>query len=418
MTTTSEKTIVLGAGPAGLAAAFELVRHDRAVDVVERAEVVGGLARTVERDGYRFDIGGHRWFSKDDELNQLFRALLGDEVVNVDRISRIYYDGRYVDYPLRLGNVLRNIGLSLSARAVADYAVVVVRPPVVAGEQTMEDAYVAQFGRALYERFFRDYSEKVWGDDCRRLSGDWVVQRSKGMSLLTAVKDAVRPSKDRVESLVERFMYPRLGYGRLSERLAEETRAGGGRVTVGARVTAVRHGDGRIRAIVVRGADGHETTLEGDQFISSIPMPALARLLRPAAPDGVLAAADKLTFRDLITVNLMLRREQITRDTWLYIHDPGIPFGRLHEPKNWSAAMVPDAAHTSIVAEYFCSIGDEIWAQSDEALCELTVHHLSRTLGFIEPNEVVGGFAVRSPRAYPTYRLGYREPLGELKAYA
>jgi protoporphyrinogen oxidase len=418
VTARAEQTIVMGAGPAGLAAAFELVHHGRAVHVIERAPGVGGLARTVVRDGYRFDIGGHRWFTKNDELNRLFVALLGDEVVHVDRVSRIYYAGRYVDYPLRPANVLRSVGLGFGLRALADYAWAQLHSPPSDRERSMEEAYTAQFGRTLYERFFRDYSEKVWGAECSRLSGDWVVQRSRGLSLLDVARDALRPSRDQVESLVGRFMYPRPGYGRLSERLAEETVAGGGKLTLGAAVGAIHHRDGRVTSVVIEREGGAAEVLEGDQFVSSLPMPALARLLRPTPPAAVLAAADALTFRNLITVNLMLRRERVTPDTWLYVHDPAIPFGRLHEPKNWSPAMVPDAAHTSVVAEYFCSFGDATWGQSDDALCDLTVHHLSRTLGFIHPNEVVGAFAVRSPRAYPTYHLGYRAPLDALRAYA
>jgi protoporphyrinogen oxidase len=414
----TRSTIVMGAGPAGLAASYELARHGRPVQVIEGAPVVGGLARTVERDSYRFDIGGHRWFTKNDELNDLFRHLLRGELVEVERISRIYYDGRYVDYPLRLSNVLGAIGVGVAARALVDYAAAQVRPPAARGEHSMEDAYIAQFGRTLYERFFKNYSEKVWGADCRALSGDWVVQRSKGMSLLTAVKDALKPSNGAVESLVERFMYPRYGYGRLSERLAEETVAGGGEVTLGARIVGLDHHAGRITALRLAHADGREEVVAGDAFISSIPMPGLVRMLRPAAPAAVLAAAEQLTFRDLITVNLMLRREQVTPDTWLYIHDPAIPFGRLHEPKNWSPAMVPDAAHTSLVAEFFCSRGDATWSADDDTVCEQAVHHLSRTLGFIHPNEVVGAFAIRSPRAYPTYHRGYRAPLDVLKQYA
>jgi protoporphyrinogen oxidase len=417
VTSGTDQTIVMGAGPAGLATAFELARHGRSVRVIERAPVVGGLARTIARDGYRFDIGGHRWFTKSDELNELFASLLHGELVWVERISRIYFDGRYVDYPLQLGNVLGGIGAGLALRALLDYGLAQVRPPAAGREWTMEQAYIAQFGRTLYERFFKNYSEKVWGAACDRLSGDWVAQRSKGMSLLTAVKDALIRSNGEVQSLIERFMYPRYGYGRLSERLAEEAIAGGGQVTLGARIAAVHHQSGRITGLTLQHADGREETVEGRQFVSSIPLPALARLLRPAAPAAVLAAADRLTFRDLITVHLMLRREQVTPDTWLYIHDPAIPFGRLHEPKNWSRDLVPDAAHTSLVAEFFCSIGDSIWSRDDDALCAEAVHHLSRTLGFIHPNEVVGAFAVRSPRAYPTYHLGYREPLEVLKAY-
>jgi protoporphyrinogen oxidase len=414
------RAVILGAGPAGLAAAFELARSAWPVDIIERASVVGGLARTVQRDGFRFDIGGHRWFTKNDELNQLFMWLLAGEFVYVDRISRIYYDGRYVDYPLQVGNALRSIGPVMSMRAIMDYLWAQLRPPTCIGERSMQDAYIAQFGRTLYRRFFSDYSEKVWGAACNQLSGDWVVQRSKGMSLLTTVKDALWQAKkdSAVESLIERFMYPRFGYGRLSERLAEECVTRGARLQLNTEIAAIHHRNGRITAVDVDHRDGRRERFESDYFVSSIPMPGLMRLLRPAPPAPVLAAAKSLTFRDLITVNLMLRRRRVTEDTWIYIHDPAIPFGRIHEPKNWSAAMVPNDECTSLVVEFFCRIGDEIWSHSDEALCEMAVEHLSRTLGLIEPNEVMGAFAIRSPNAYPTYHLGYKAPLESLKAYA
>jgi protoporphyrinogen oxidase len=200
--------------------------------------------------------------------------------------------------------------------------------------------------------------------------------------------------------------------------LAEEVVAGGGMVALGTGVVELRHDRGRVTAVVVERIDGRRDVLNAEQYVSSLPMPLLARLLRPAAPAAVLAAAEALTFRDLITVHLMLRRPRVTPDTWLYVHEPSIPFGRLHEPKNWSPAMVPDADHTSLVAEYFCSRGDTLWARSDDDLCDLTVHHLQRTLGFLHASEVVGAFAVRSPRAYPTYHLGYGRPLTVLKSYA
>ena len=217
--------VILGAAPAGLATGCALARAGWSVQVFEQAPVVGGLARTLSRDGFLFDIGGHRWFTKKDELNAFFIDILQDEIVLVDRVSRIYFDGKYVDYPLKMSNALSKIGPATSVRALGDFvaskAAQVMKPkPVV----SMEDAYVAQFGRTLYEKFFRNYSEKVWGQTCDQLSGDWVTQRSKGMSLFTTLMDAVKPSKDKVESLVDRFMYPYLGFGRLSERMADEIR--------------------------------------------------------------------------------------------------------------------------------------------------------------------------------------------------
>lgn len=411
-------TVVMGAGPGGLASGYWLAKHGAPVTVVERAPFVGGLARTVERDGFKFDIGGHRWFSKVDEVNDFYKEVVGDETIWVRRTSRIYFDGKYIDYPLRVGNALAAIGPVKAARAMLDYARVRLEQrlnptPIV----SMEDAYVDQYGRTLYELFFARYSEKVWGRPCAEMSGDWVNQRTKGMSLLTAVKDAIVPSKGQVQSLIDSFMYPRYGYGRLSERMAEGIRAAGNAVRLGAGVTKIRRRGNHIESVVVTDARGREDVVAGAEFVSSIPLTVLCQIVEPAAPAEVLDAAKALVFRNVITVNLMLNREQVTPDTWLYVHDRDILFGRLHEPKNWSVDMVPDQRKTSIVAEYFCSFGDPVWSMSDDALVEQTVKHLVEDLGFIERNEVLGGFAVRAPRAYPSYTLGYDRPLAILKAF-
>jgi protoporphyrinogen oxidase len=418
MQATERATVVMGAGPGGLATGYWLAKHGVPVTVLERAPVVGGLARTVERDGFRFDLGGHRWFSKVDEVNDFYKEVIADETVWVKRVSRIYFDGKYIDYPLEIGNALSAIGPTLAARAVLDYGRVALERkrnprPIV----SMQDAYVDQYGETLYKLFFERYSEKVWGRPCAQMSGDWVSQRTKGMSLLTAVKDAVIPSKGAVQSLIESFMYPRYGYGRLSERMAEGIRAAGNEVRLGAGVTKILRDGQRVTGVVVSREDGPDEIIEGSDFVSSIPLTVLCKIMEPAAPAEVLAAADALVFRNVITVNLMLDREQVTEDTWLYVHDRSILFGRLHEPKNWSVDMVPDQSKTSIVAEYFCSFGDEIWNMSDDALVERTVKHLADDLGFISRNEVLGGFAVRCPRAYPSYTIGYEAPLETLKNF-
>ncbi len=411
-------TVVLGAGPGGLATGYWLAKHGIDVTVLERASVVGGLARTVERDGFKFDLGGHRWFSKVDEVNDFYKEVIGDETIWVNRISRIYFDGKYIDYPLQVGNALSAIGPIKAAEAMADYARsrlsqrLTPRPVV-----SMEDAYIDQYGRTLYELFFERYSEKVWGRPCGEMSGDWVNQRTKGMSLLTAVKDAIIPSKGAVQSLIDSFMYPRYGYGRLSERMADGVRAAGNDVRLDAGVTKVLRQGSRITGVVTTDEAGREQTVEAAEFVSSIPLTVLCQIMDPIAPPEVIAAAKSLVFRNVITVNLMLDREKMTDDTWLYVHDRNILFGRLHEPKNWSVDMVPDQSKTSIVAEYFCSYGDRIWGMSDDALVEQTARHLSDDLGFIRRNEVIGGFAVRCPRAYPSYTLGYEAPLALLKNF-
>lgn len=412
----SGTVVVLGAGPAGLAAGYALARAGWRVEVYEQGPIVGGLARTERFGDYRFDIGGHRWFTKKDELNQFLIDLLGDELILVDRTSRIYFDGKYVDYPLRVTNALARIGPATSVRAIGDFLVsqasrAVNQKPVV----SMEDAYVAQFGRTLYEIFFKRYSEKLWGRDCSELSGDWVAQRSKGLSLFTAVRDAIRPSEGQVESLVERFMYPRLGYGRICERMADEIERTGGQVYLGHRVTAVQHERGRIVSVTV--SDGaREQRVGGDAFISSIPMTELVHGLQPGADAAAKAATSVLTYRDVITVNVMLDRTQVSPDTWLYVHDPTVCFSRLHEPRNWSRAMAPEGK-TSLVLEVFCDAGDTTWRRSDADLCDLAVQDLVEKLHFAENSEVTAAFAIRSRDAYPRYGLSYRHAVDTVKQY-
>lgn len=417
----ADSTIVMGAGPGGLCSAYVLSKAGVPTTVLEKAPFVGGLARTIrhqtEFGEFKFDIGGHRWFTKNDELNALFREVIAEELLWVNRISRIYFDGKYVDYPLKISNALKAIGPVVAAQAMADYGRTRVqkrlRPAAV---ETMEDAYIDQFGPTLYRLFFQRYSEKVWGLPCNQMSGDWVSQRSKGMSLVTAVKDAVVPSKGKVVSLIDEFMYPRGGFGRFSERMADAVQAAGNDIRLSTSVERVHREGNRVVGVTVRTENGTER-LEAENYISSVPLTLLAKIIDPAPPADILAAADSLTFRNIITVNLMLNKRQVTPDTWLYVHDRNILFGRFHEPKNWSPAMVPGDEFTSLVVEYFCSYGDHIWSMSEEDLVARTVQHLVNDLGFITPDEVIGGFAIRAPRAYPAYVMGYEEPLARIKAF-
>ncbi|MEJ7837518.1 MAG: FAD-dependent oxidoreductase [Thermomicrobiales bacterium] len=413
--------IIMGAGPAGLCAAYVLSKAGARTTVIEAAPFVGGLARTIRRQTehgeFRFDIGGHRWFSNNDDLNDLFREVVADELRWVNRVSRIYFDGKYVNYPLNIANALKAVGPVAAARAIADYgkirALQKLRPSEVI---SMEDAYVNQYGRTLYNLFFQAYSEKVWGLPCDQLSGDWVNQRTKGMSLTTTIKDAVVPSSGKVVSLIDQFMYPQFGFGRFSEKMAESITNAGNEIRLSHGVEKILLDGDRVRAIEVRTAKGSEI-IEGDQFVSSIPLTVLVKIMEPAAPADVIAAADALTFRDIITVNIMFRKRQITHDTWLYVHDRSILFGRFHEPKNWSPDMVPSDEYTSLVVEYFCTKGDSIWNMTNEQLINQTVRHLVEDLHFIRPDEVIGGFTLRATKAYPVYDLDYRAPLAKMKAY-
>lgn len=418
---TPGSTIVMGAGPAGLCSAYVLSKAGAPVTVVESAPFVGGLARTIKRETefgeFKFDIGGHRWFTKNDELNALFQEVVAEELLWVNRISRIYFDGKFIDYPLKFKSALTSLNPITSVRAVVDYGVSMLRRRFTEQELlTMEDRYVDQYGQTLYGLFFKNYSEKLWGRPCDQLSGDWVKQRTKDMSLWTAIKDAIVPSKGAVVSLIDEFMYPRDGFGRFSERMADAVEGAGNEVKLKHPVRKIVLDGNRVKGILVQTEDG-EQLMEAENFISSIPMTVLCKITDPPAPDDVLEAANSLDFRDIITVNMMFKKNQVTNDTWLYVHDKNILFGRFHEPKNWSPAMVPGEEYTSLVVEYFCSKGDHIWNMSDEQLVNQTVKHLVEDLKFVKPEEVIGGFTLRATKAYPVYGMGYEEPLQKMKDY-
>jgi protoporphyrinogen oxidase len=416
-----EHVVVLGAGPAGLAAAHELATRGVRVTVLERAPWVGGLSITWEQDGFRFDIGGHRWFTKKDWLNNWFLNLMEGELVTVFRTSRIYFGGKYIDYPVKIGNVFRTTGIVTSVHAVISYAIQQVKAFVSPSKvETIEQAYVAQFGQKLYEMFFKRYTEKVWGRDCTLLSADWVAQRTKGLSILQTIQNAIvpiktRPGAEKIETLVDTFVYPKYGYQRICERMKDDIEANGGAVVLESNVVGVnvlKEG-----GVVVRYRDRNDDAIHeiaAEHTISTIPLGRLVQIMDPPAPCAVIDAAKGLEFRSVVTTNIMLKKDQVTPDTWLYVHDDAIGFARIHEPRNWSEAMCPPGT-TSICAEWFCTEGDDTWRMDDQELVDRTVGHLADDLGFIDRSEVIGGFALRARQAYPVYSLDYEGRVSAIK---
>jgi len=409
--------VILGAGPAGLATAHELTKHGATVTVLERNHYVGGLCRTVHDQGYKFDLGGHRWFTKNEDLNNWFRRLMEGELVLVERISRIYYGGKYFNYPVAVGDVIEKAGLLTIVKAGLSFLLALIRYGALNRPiRNMKDAYTAQFGATLYEMFFRHYTEKVWGRPCEELSADWVAQRSKGLSIWSVAREALSTRKTRVTSLIEEFMYPRDGYVRIPERMAEEVRGAGNEVLLNAAVKGVvYHGPNELE--VLYDTPGGERSIRANHVVSTMPLGILAQIFSPRADETVLKAARSLDFRDLITVNVKLRKKQVSRDTWLYVQDADIIFGRLHEPKNWSKAMVPDDEHTSLVLECFCTIGDEIWSLSDDEVAKRCIRDLTEKLRFIDEREVEGWNVVRTRHTYPVYDLEYARKLEVVKGF-
>ena len=411
----SKRVSILGGGPAGLSAGKVLVDAGGDVTVFEMADDVGGLSRTYFSDGFRFDLGGHRFFTKKNQLNEFLRDVLGDELIMVDRSSKIFLRGRYFNYPPTAVNAFFGFGPLRALQIVASFLWERIRPdrPI----NTLEDAIVHDYGRALFEQFFEPYNEKIWGVPCDKVGAEWVAQRIKGLSLIESVKSALGFGRgDKPVSLIDKFLYPARGIGRITDRLAEEIRKSG-KVLLRRRVDKIYHEGDKIVALGVQNPDGDIERFETTDVLSSIPLTELVRSFDPPPPPEVVEATHHLAFRDLIVVNVHFDRPPITKDTWIYVPETHIPFGRIHEPTNWSVEMSPPGK-TSLVFEYWCNEGDWLWNLDDEALLKMTIEEFVK-LGLALGVEklVTGSMIVRCKKAYPMYIIGYEKPLGIIKDY-
>ena len=404
--------VIIGAGPAGLTAAYELGKRHIPVSVFERSGLVGGIARTETYQGYRFDIGGHRFFTKVAEVAELWHELMGDDFQKVPRLSRIYYGGRFYRYPLDMLNTLKNLGLVESARILLSYCRARIRPSPV--EDTFEQWVTNRFGVRLFRTFFQTYTEKVWGIPCNQIQADWAAQRIKGLSLTVAVRNALFGSNT-TATLIEEFNYPPLGPGMMWERFHQAVERMGGRVQLNSGIGRLRHDNRCITSATVQ-TDSGPIDVEGTHFISSMPITELIAQLDPPPSPEVLEAAHNLHYRAFIQVGLILSRPDSFPDNWLYIHTPNVKVGRIQNFKNWSAAMVPDARKTSLGMEYFCDEGDSLWSCSDAELIALASRELV-ALGIASANEIEDGVVLRQPKAYPVYDRDYRTHLDVIREY-
>lgn len=410
----SKRVVIIGAGPAGLTAALELSKHGIQAVVLESDTVVGGLARTVNYKGYLFDIGGHRFFTKWDEVSQIWEEVLGEKFLLRPRLSRIYYRKKFFSYPLDPKNALLGLGLVETIRIMASYLRSQVFP--IRKEENFEQWVCNRFGKRLYEIFFKTYTEKVWGVPCTSIRAEWAAQRIRGLSLTTVVRNALFPQKHpKVKTLIDRFHYPERGPGQMWETLAERLMEAGQRVLTERPVVRICHSHGVVTRLVTRGANGEER-FEGTHFISSMPIRDLIRALDPPPPEEVCRAANNLRYRDFLIVGLVVNHKEVVPDNWIYIHEPKVRVGRIQNFKNWSPAMVPDPDKTCLGMEYFAFENDDLWSSSDEVLINLARREIAQ-LGILKEEEITDGTVVRMPKAYPMYDDGWAEQVDQIRRY-
>ncbi|MEM7779624.1 MAG: NAD(P)/FAD-dependent oxidoreductase [Pseudomonadota bacterium] len=402
---------IIGAGPAGLTAGYLLTKQGKSVAIIEKDETyVGGISRTVEHEGYRFDIGGHRFFSKSQEVVDLWNEILPDDFIQRPRMSRIYYEGKFYSYPLRAFEALRNLGLLRSTACMLSYLRYKLFP--IKDVKSFEDWTTNQFGKKLYSIFFKTYTEKVWGMPCDEMSADWAAQRIKGLSLWNAVTDGLKRSLglnkkpndgQEVKTLLETFRYPRLGPGMMWDAARNHIEATGkGQVLMGHSLVRIAD-DGAGWTMTSTSKDG-PATIRAKHAISSAPMRELSKRIHPLPQSSI--DASKLRYRDFLTVALMVKSEDLFPDNWIYIHDERVQVGRVQNFRSWSPEMVPDEDMACVGLEYFCFEGDGLWSSSDEDLVRQATREME-ILGLCDPAKVVSGAVVRQEKAYPVYDDDY-----------
>jgi protoporphyrinogen oxidase len=415
--TKDKRFVILGAGPAGMGAAWELSKRGaKHVVVLDKNDRVGGLARTEKFQGYFFDVGPHRMMTKYAEVEDLWKKMLGKDLLVRPRITRIYYRGRFFQYPLKMVNALYNLGLIQSMLAGASFlkAQLVWRnkEPKNFAEWTTKT-----FGNRISKAFFRDYTKKVWGIEADEVGVDWAGQRIKPIKILDVFGELVKSmfTMEQVKNIGAQFFYPRYGAGMFYEKMQQELEVLGVKFLLNSKIIAVRCEESCIRAVTVETAAGRED-VEGDVFISSIPSNLLVASMTPPASKNVLELTKAMRFRAHIVVNMIIKRKDLFEDSWFYIQSTDVRIARIGNYGQFSSDMLADPNTSAIGIEFFCYEGDEFWNKKDDELIELALREMTE-LGLVRHEEFGGAYVIRSDDAYPTYYMGYREKFAALRAF-
>jgi protoporphyrinogen oxidase len=410
----AENVLILGAGPAGMAAAFELFKAGKTIQIIEKNSEIGGLARTLKFGEFRTDIGPHRFFSQNQYLYRFIEDLLKERWIRVNRLTRFYINGKFLFYPVEMKNALQNMGPYKGFRILFDYFLEKTKNKIITRKPaSFEEHIVSEFGRTLAELNMINYTEKIWGIPCSEISPDWAKQRIKGLSLMSVIKKTIAGSKEGPKSMVDQFYYPDNGSALVYEKMKERMGSEVGLMTEST-PCRIAHDSKKIVEVEVQTKD-EKVSYKPDHVISSVPITEFVSLFDPSPPKEITEAASQLRFRSHVSLFITVSKPCIFKDQWIYFPERGVPFGRIMEPKNFSKKMSPEDK-TSLLVEFFCWENDTIWNADEKELFELSIKWLER-LKFIRRNEAIDYFVHREKFAYPVYHLDYKKHLEKLKSY-
>ena len=407
--------IILGAGPAGLSSAYKLTEEKKNVIIFEKDSQVGGICKTIKFNDFYFDLGGHRFFTKSQEVKKIWDDVLGNNFLERPRLSRIYYKKKFFYYPIKPFDAFLKLGLPETIKILFSYLYSRILP--YKKEKTFEHWISNRFGKKLYSIFFKTYTEKIWGIPCSEISAEWSAQRIKGLSLVSTLKNSIlKPKNNKIKTLITTFKYPKYGPGMMYEEMEKKIINKGNKTEKGSSVIEIFHNNSRINRVIIQDRDGNRKEYSSDYFISSIPITEFVKKMNPSVPKNVVEAADALSYRSFISVSVILDSPQIFPDNWIYIHSPEVRMGRIQNFKNWSPFMVPDTNKTSLGLEYFCSENDDFWNMKDTDIIKLGMKELEK-IGLSKQSAFIDGFVSRVPKAYPVYNNNYFKSLTIIKDY-